>query len=88
MDKSVSSMPFEILRIRGIAGILERVEIYDLMAVLDHQPSNEMRADESRSSRYKNFHVCSQCDLLTALSLGWIAPGLSRTTWSLMSNTY
>ena len=77
MDESVLSMTIEILRIRGIAGIFERVEIYDLMAVLDHQPSNEMRADESRSSRYKNIHVCISVRLIDRFAIGWIVLSLA-----------
>jgi hypothetical protein len=56
MDKSISSMPIEILRIRGIAGILKRIEVYNLMAALDHQPPNEMRSDESRPASDEEFH--------------------------------
>jgi hypothetical protein len=59
VDKSISRVPVETLCVRWIAGILEGVEIHDLMTALNDETPDKMRADEPRPSRHQNVHASS-----------------------------
>src|SRR5690242_15648979 len=59
MDKLMSRIPFETLEVRPIAGILERIQVHDVMPALYDQTADQMRADETGAPGDENLHARS-----------------------------
>src|SRR5687768_1872830 len=58
MDESIACMTLQIQRVRTVAGILERVEIHDIMSALNNQTTNQVRADKAGAARDQYVHDC------------------------------
>ena len=46
----------KVLHIGGIAGVLQRIEIDDVVPALDHQTPDEMGSNETGSAGYEDSH--------------------------------
>jgi hypothetical protein len=60
MDESVARMTVQVLRVRTVAGIFERVEIHDIVSALNNQTTNQMRADKAGAARDQYVHASSR----------------------------